>query len=202
MAKAPKLKITPELQAVAERFRSERRLERFGQAELAQEIGVTRPTVSNFEYGLARVTFAAGYAFCRRLDINPHWLATGEGQKRPFVEPTELGLKQSDIDRHLQRGVDFLSGYRAVLERPLTAWIKKTPLDEIIGRQIGRGPKLLAQRFSNSELESKLVEMAGLLRKEKDSHLKLAWLANAEAMLTELKARLLTRHPESRELFK
>ncbi len=189
----PRLKVPPEHKAVAERFRAERVIERFGQDELAREIGVTRPTISNFEYGVSRVSFAAGYAFCRRLDLNSRWLATGEEPRRPFIEARELGIPERELRLRMRPGVDFLTGYGELLQAPIDAWLKKTPLEEIIRRQMAGGPEALARRLSNHDLERRLVETAVGLKNEQHDDMKFAHVKNAEALLLELKARFSVR---------
>jgi len=199
MAKAQPLKVSPDLQIVSERFRSERMIERFSQAELAKEIGVTRSTIANFEYGAARVTFAAGFAFCRRLDLNPRWLATGEEPKRPFVEPAELGIEESALRVQMLRGVDFLQGYSAVLAKPLAAWLKKMPMDQIILRQIEAGPAAVARRLSSEQLEAQMLETVVALRHDRDD-MKLSRVQVAEALLQELRVRLEAKYPRQRNI--
>lgn len=112
------------LASVAERFKRQRQIERLTQAEIASEIGVTRPLIAHFENRLSRLSFSAGYAFCRRANINPRWLATGNEPQRPFVGPSELGISKADIDAQAVRGVDFLEGYKAILAAPLERWAK------------------------------------------------------------------------------
>ncbi|MCW5547860.1 MAG: helix-turn-helix transcriptional regulator [Opitutaceae bacterium] len=201
MSRERKTRISAEFKLLAERFRAERLIGRFGQAELANEIGVTRAAVSNIEYGLAKLSFSAGYAFCRRLDVNPRWLATGKEPKRPFVELSELGVDQASVDQCMRRGVDFLQGYGSVLEKPLAAWVKKTPQSAIIMRYLEAGPDGVARRLSNEELESKFVETVMALKSERED-MKIALLRNADAFLSELKNRYLTKKPHLRSLLK
>lgn len=184
--------------AVADRFRVERLAERFGQSELAEAIGVTRAAVANFEYGKAKVTFAAGFEFCRRLDLNPRWLATGAEPRRPFVAPDELGLAPNVVQGQMRRGVDFLAGYEAVLAKPLEAWAKKNTAEDVVMRLLKGGPKDVARRLSNAELEKQLMQAVSALvaAKPPAKHFQ---LEVAQIMLAEMKERLEAAHPFLRD---
>lgn len=182
------------LAEVAARFKRQRRIERFTQAEIAEEIGVTRSLIAHFEMGLSRLSFAAGYAFCRRANINPRWLATGAEPQRPFVTLTELQVSQADVDAQSVRGVDYLTGYQAVLASPLERWAQAVTVDELIGRQIEEGPAGYARRCSNAQLKAAIEQFVGELW---SSHFttKASALINLHAMLDELGERLKDEKP-------
>jgi transcriptional regulator with XRE-family HTH domain len=177
-------------------------IQRFGQAELADDIGISRASFSNFEYGAARVTFAAGFAFCRRLDLSPRWLASGEEPKRPFVELAELGLSEDAVKAHCRRGVDYLTGYNAVLSAPLDAWIEKLSDEALIRRQIEGGPEALARRMSMDQLEALAAENVVALKNEDLPWLKLARIETAEVMLRELRIRLAPNDPRTKRVIR
>jgi len=141
---------------VARRFRDERELERFSQHELACEIGITRAALASFELGHNPLAFRAGFEFCRHLDIHPRWLAIGEEPKRPFIPMAELGIAHSELRKQMRRGVDFLSGYRELLERPAEAWVKRHTMADIIERTMRAGPEGAIRRMSGAELCSQL----------------------------------------------
>jgi transcriptional regulator with XRE-family HTH domain len=182
---------------VAERFRSERIIERYGQAELARELGVNRSAISNYEYLAAPVSFAAGLEFCRRLDLNPRWLATGEEPKRPFVDPAELGIEARALRVHMRRGGDFLTGYEAALAKPIAEWVKRAPIVQLVRREVETGPEAHSRRLSIEQLEAQAAEAIAALQKEPDD-LKLARLDVALAMLQELRSRLAPKYARKR----
>jgi len=171
-------------------MRAERETERFSQYELADELGVTRATLSNFELCQAPVSFAVGFEFCRRLDVSPRWLATGEEPKRPFPPLAELKLTAAGVHKHARRGVDFLTGYNSVLKDPIEAWVKANPTEKIVMRVLQGGTGSIAPRFSSAELVSQLQgHIAGL--RSVDERLRSAHADIAEALLAEIGARLM-----------
>lgn len=177
------------LVAVAARFKRQRQIERFTQAEIANDIGVTRSLIAHFEMGLSRLSFAAGYAFCRRANINPRWLATGAEPQRPFVPVAELGLSEADVDGQAVRGVDYLAGYEAILAAPLEQWAKTATLDDLIGRQLEDGPAGYARRCSDAQLQAEIERWASELKS--DSIItKSGALVNLYAILDEFAERL------------
>lgn len=171
-------------------MRAERETERFSQYELADELGVTRATLSNFELCQAPVSFAVGFEFCRRLDVSPRWLATGEEPKRPFPPLAELKLTAISIQKHTRRGVDFLNGYDSVLKEPIEAWVKANPTEKIVMRMLHGGTGSIAPRFSSAELVSQLQGHIAVLRSV-DERLRSAHADIAEALLAEIGARLM-----------
>lgn len=153
------------LTSVAARFKRQRQIERFTQAEIAAEAGVTRSLIAHFEGGFSRLSFAAGYAFCRRADINPRWLATGEEPQRPFVQPDELGVDEAEIEAQAVRGVDYLEGYSAVLASPLEQWAASITVDDLISRQLTGGPSASARHYANKDLQAEIERWAKELGK-------------------------------------
>jgi transcriptional regulator with XRE-family HTH domain len=177
------------LVSVAARFKRQRQIERFTQAEIADDIGVNRSLIAHFEMGISRLSFAAGYAFCRRANINPRWLATGAEPQRPFISPLELGLEDDDVEAQAVRGVDYLTGYDAVLAAPLDQWAKAVTVDDLIGRQLEDGPAGYARRCSDAQLQSEVERWAGELRSD-NVVAKAGALVNLYAMLDEFAERL------------
>lgn len=178
-------------------MRDERESERFSQQELAEQLGVTRSALSNFEQGRAPLSFTVGYAFCRRLDISPRWLATGEEPKRPFPLESELGIGAAEIQRNCRRGVDFLSGYERVLRRATEAWTKENPVEKIVMRMMRGGVEPTVRRWSNAELVEQLRERIKGLRGS-DSVERKVHADIADAMVGEVGARLSIRRREGK----
>lgn len=176
--------------AVSQRLREERETERFTQYELADEIGVTRATLASFEQGHNPVSFAVGFEVCRRLDLSPRWLATGEGPKRPFPPLAELGITPADLRKYARRGVNFISGYEKLLALPIAAWLEKNPPEKLIARQFRGGVEPLARRLSAAELVSDLRDRIAIMRKETSEEARCAHADVADSMLSEVAARL------------
>ena len=187
-----KSKLPPQHLILAERFRAERLAERFSQAELAAELGLTREGIGNYEYGLAKIPFSVGWAFCQRLDLNPRWLATGKEPQRPFISATELEINEATLEKASARSVDFLRGYASYLRPAIEKWLKTNTPQQIVLRLIQGGPAAAARRASFDELEIQLLEYFALL-KTADVKKKLAFVPLVEAFLFELRSRLENR---------
>lgn len=177
-------------------MRGERLAERFTQAELASELGLTREGIGNYEYGLAKLPFVVGWAFCQRLDLNPRWLATGEEPQRPFIPAAELGLDEAMLRKASGRTVDFLQGYAVHIAPAMDKWLSANPPERIVLRLIQGGPAAAARRASLEELEMQLLEYVALL-KSAEAKKKLAFVPVVEAFLTELRSRLENRSRRS-----
>jgi transcriptional regulator with XRE-family HTH domain len=189
---ARKKKLTDDDRQIAKRLRAEREAGRFSQYELADELGVTRSTLSNFEQFQAPLSFAVGLEFCRRLNLSPRWLATGEEPKRPFASIDELEIAPDELRKRMRRGVDFLSGYDDLLRRPLDAWVRQNPPDKLVARMMRGGVEPLARQWSNSELVAQLASQLKILRTA-DSVLRKPHADVAETILAEIGARLAVR---------
>ena len=181
--------------AVAERLRMERSAERFTQAELADEIGLTRTVLGNYEYGLARLPFAAGWAFCRRLDLNPRWLATGQEPQRPFVPLAELQVTETDLRPALAPRVAFVDGYERFLRPAVERWLKANPPEKRIARAMEGGPAAAARRQSSEQLETHLLEFVAAFKSASNAAQKIGYLAIVEAYTSEIRNRLETKFP-------
>lgn len=190
-------KLSSALLGVAERLRAEREVERFSQYELAAEIGVTRAALSSFELCENPLPFRVGFEFCRRLEVLPRWLATGEEPKRPFIPLAELNLTQEDLRRYWRRGIDFLTGYEAVLRRPIEVWLKRNPTDKIVMRMLRDGPESSIRRMSTLEIVFQLEENLKRLKKS-DAVLLPAYLQVEESLLTELRTRIEAWHQKAK----
>lgn len=174
---------------MADRMRAERETERFSQYELAEQLGVTRSVLSNFEQHQAPLSFAVGFEFCRRLDLSPRWLATGEEPKRPFVAIDELGISATELRQYSRRGVDFLNAYERLLRRPLEVWLKQNPPEKLVARMMRGGLEPLIKRWSNRELITQLQGRVADLRSA-DAAMRKANADAAEILIGEIGARL------------
>ena len=77
------------------------------QEEFGNEMGITRPTVSNLECGYMN-SATPKYLKCFEAfhNINPKWLLTGEGEM--FLHPKELQLFLEFIETMTPEAVSFL----------------------------------------------------------------------------------------------
>lgn len=188
-----KKKLAESQRDVARRLREEREAGRYSQYELAAELGITRAVLSNFETAQSPVSFRVGYEFCRRLDLFPAWLATGEGPQRPFVPPAELGLTAGALRPAIRRGVDFLTGFDLLLKRPLEQWRQRNPPEKLVERILeGSTISSIARRWSNAELMEHLRGMVGGLSAG-DEKMRATYSRNADALLREIESRLLAQ---------
>ena len=182
-------KLSAEQQAVALRIREERKLGKFSQAELAFESGIGRASLTHYEYAITAMPFGAGVKFCRRLDLNPIWLATGEEPKRPYIPLTDLGLDPKIED--LYEGT-FLDGYRELLAKPLRKWWSRL--------NTAKGFKsFVHERANNDNVFARMSKLAlerfiragsAEMRESTDLYKKLARLENILIAGMELRRRL------------
>lgn len=171
------------------RIREERTTERFSQEELAKEISITRMALANYEQGVSKLPFEIGMAICRRLDLSPRWLATGVGEKRPFVTPEQLGLN-ADQMKLPKRKVDFFLGFKQIVEEPLKLWEGSQSKDEWLKQMLAGGPEKLAMRLSIAELEQTVITSLCSAVASGHSDMKAAYLENVVIFARELKTRL------------
>lgn len=169
------------------RLREERKLEKFSQPELAEDAGLGRASLSNYEYGLAALPFAAGIKLCRRLDLNQQWLALGREPRRPYVPLTDLELEANIED--LYSG-NFLDGYRELLAAPMRSWVKKHPVESLVEMQLRDGTEKFFARKSALSLEQLIRENSALLREANTTGGKLCILYHIQMAAAELQRRL------------
>ena len=186
----PSLKNAGLSAAVAVRAREERILQRFSQAELAEELGLFRAALSNYELGRVNMPFGVGLRICRGLDLNPRWLATGAEPKRPFITFEKLHVPEARIwESAVASRCDFHTGYEKFLKAPIEEWLAKTPMSAIILEQIKGGPASIAPRLSELELikyAERFCESAGSQEKHR---LRRSDLETAMVFLRELRKR-------------
>ena len=180
-------KLPAEQQQIALRIREERKLEKFSQAELAFESGIGRASLTHYEYAITALPFSAGIKLCRRLDVNPIWLATGKDPRRPYVPLSDLGLESRIEDLH---GGTFLDGYRELLAAPLRKWRANHGDGALIMAQLYTGTDRVFARMSKLSLEKFIREWSAKLREEECPRMKLAVLGNILSAGNELKRRL------------
>jgi transcriptional regulator with XRE-family HTH domain len=53
-------------------------------------VGITKNQLASIEYGRTPLSYAAAYWLIKRLELNPHWLATGRGMRDDYFKNDEL----------------------------------------------------------------------------------------------------------------
>lgn len=194
--KAPQ-KLAPEELAVGSALRFRRMRQKFSQQEIAEMVGTTRSTISNIEYGNAKVPFSVGYEFCRRLDLSLALLVTGN-ESGPFVSPQELGVSEDTVRSLMKRRTGFLDAYNRVFKAPLEAWAKSTPQVDIITRILRRSPQTVARSMSMEALLESIPQLVQCFLKATDAETQRDFAVMASAQLLEVKERLEAQNPELR----
>ena len=133
--------------AIGKRIRAARTKFRLSQSRLAPIIGLTRDQLNNVEIGRVALRCEPGWELCAELDLNPLWLAFGEGQPHGFV----------DIS-----GSEFFFGdtlfsqlmHDIAREDPLETWpgyaeYRKTELNSDRGRTVQASIEALLQKWLN-----------------------------------------------------
>lgn len=82
MAQPPKP--MPDELEICHRVAELRSAARLSQKTLAEAIGITRVQLANIEIGRTLLPFWIGWRICKTLDLNPLYLATRHGAKKPF----------------------------------------------------------------------------------------------------------------------
>ena len=98
--------------SVGARVRAVRTKHRLSQRSLASLIGLTRDRLNSIEIGRVALRFDPGWELCLRFDVNPVWLALGEGDSGGFVDyPGSADIFGdvlfSDVLRDLEHGDEF-----------------------------------------------------------------------------------------------
>ncbi|MCG3146881.1 MAG: hypothetical protein PCFJNLEI_00316 [Verrucomicrobiae bacterium] len=182
---------------VAERLRSVRLEERFGQQELADRIGVKRTALADYESGRSRIPFTIGLHICRVLDLNPRWLATGAEPKRPHVTLTEVNVnEQALLHSVVARRLDFARCYDLFLKAPFERWFADNPLEKIILTEVtkSRGAVDLAPRLSEIDLVQNALAFTKSASEEERPKMRKCYLDIVTVFLNELRARAEARH--------
>jgi transcriptional regulator with XRE-family HTH domain len=173
---------------------------RFTQAELSAEIGTTRSALAKYESGRMVIPWSVGWAWCRRLDINLRWLATGEEPQGPYIAPEEMGVDVAALEAASQEGEDFPDAYARLVEKQAEKWHRKTPPIEITMRLLRGGPEPLMRRLSWKELRAMIKRFADEIGSPTgDSHL-FAAVTNLSAAVAEIKNRVREKHPHFAKL--
>jgi transcriptional regulator with XRE-family HTH domain len=154
--------LPPSELAICDRVKRERLHERATQASFARMMGLTRDQLASIEVGRVPLRFSAGWKLCRIMNMNPLWLATGEGESSGFapfnfgrVSPrarfSEVVLpRAAEYDNARdERWVDeFIHGL-SVEEEAITAlrdqWKVKVPANEL--SRFARYLRRCAHRF-------------------------------------------------------
>lgn len=174
--------------ALVRRLIAERHAIGFSQTELADECGLSRPTLRNYEYGATPVSFPNGMRICRRLNLNQRWFSSGEIPKRPFVPLDALNDDPSAWDK--LSAWTFRRVWTELHDETMRRWLRAHPPDELIEAAMREGPKAVLAKLPEDGLREFLREWIGMLNPGQHSLLKLAIIGNLELALAELRRRI------------
>lgn len=83
---------------IASRLKQARKEKGYTQDSLAKAIGVSRGVITNIEYGKVEPQPLVMHAICDVLNVDEHWLRTGEGEMfKPKSHEEELAEFMADI---------------------------------------------------------------------------------------------------------
>lgn len=125
MAKTP---AAPANREVGKRLARVRAFRGWRQAQLELLVGLTVQQVANIETGRTPLRFLPGWRLCENLNVNPVWLATGEGRQEPFVD---AGLSEAFFEKNADRPFDQVV---CELDKQLPSWRMLTA--EIAGDEL------------------------------------------------------------------
>ena len=77
--------------AICSRVRAIRIRNRHKQADVATILGLSTSRYKNIEYGVTPLKFREAVYLCSEYDINPLWLATGDGPQQPYIDLEPIG---------------------------------------------------------------------------------------------------------------
>ena len=88
------------------------------QPAFAAELDISRDRLASFEYGRTPLRFAVGYRLCHIFDVNPEWLANGEGEMKSGQVVPNLPLPE---------GFPAKSMFSRIYDASKTGTLKKKP---------------------------------------------------------------------------
>ena len=114
---------------IGRRLREIRTLAKCPRSYLAHSFGVDKSVLTRIENGRAPLKFDLAVQILSLLNANPMWLATGQGDRRPFLylpEPEDLGVSGKSLfsevfDVHLAR--HLAPKYASPILNEVVAWI-------------------------------------------------------------------------------
>jgi hypothetical protein len=126
---------------------------------MAPEVDLTRDRLASVEYGRTPLRYPAGYRLCFIFDVNPHWLADGEGEMKAAAGALELPTPESQPRRAL-----FSEIWDKVRQKQLPSRAeprgrrKKAPAGELIPKfdATGHVVGFLADLFAREKFRSPL----------------------------------------------
>lgn len=102
--------------AIAERLRAARELAGLSQGQVAQMLGMHRPTVSEVEAGRRRVSAEEIASFAKIYSVNTAWLV-GEASNVPPDDDPRLALAARELSRLRPKDLDRVMGLLAALRK-------------------------------------------------------------------------------------
>lgn len=116
--------MTDRERAICSRIREIREQIKWSQADFATELGISRPRLVSIEYGHTPLRFEIAFRILLTFDIHAKWLATGQGEARPFHHR----ISSDDLDDYFEEMALFSKIYDANLElfdpwpKPAKGW--------------------------------------------------------------------------------
>ncbi|HUZ06465.1 MAG TPA: helix-turn-helix transcriptional regulator [Candidatus Paceibacterota bacterium] len=77
--------MTDRERAICLRIKAIREQIKWSQSDFAKELGISRAKLVSIEYGHTPLRFFLAEKICRTFDVQAKWLATGQGEMRPFL---------------------------------------------------------------------------------------------------------------------
>ena len=126
---------------VGERLRHMREVDGLSQSVVARELGISRERLANYEDGRTPLKVEVGLLACRQFIYSEKWLATGEGDRRQFVD-----VAQSPAGAQLKPGTFYAQAFRDLLAAEYEKIVTRNPFDvplPSMGTDPGRDARLL-----------------------------------------------------------
>jgi hypothetical protein len=127
---------------------------------MAPEVDLSRDRLASMEYGRTPLRYPAGYRLCFIFDVNPRWLADGEGEMKAAAGAVDLPTPESQPRRALfsevwdkVRGKQRASGPEPRHARKKGAAGELIPKFDATGHVVSFMAELLAREKFRSPLE-------------------------------------------------
>ncbi len=153
-------KVTPREHDIGERARRFRESINWPQSAMAPEVDLSRDRLASVEYGRTPLRYNAGYRLCFIFDVNPRWLADGEGEMKAAAGAVDLPTPETQPRRALfseiwdkVRGKQRPSGAEKRRHRKKAPGGQLIPKFDAIGHVVSFMADLLAREKFRSPLE-------------------------------------------------
>lgn len=180
-------KLPEDERALARRLRSVRVQDGFSIRELAARSGVSAVSIQAYEEGRARLPFKAGSAICHSLDVSQSWLATGDGDQRPFMHLS--GLSDDPLIFKKVERQRFSEAFLQTLRDAVAEWRAAHPIEKQIAESIKGGAAPAFRKMSRKHLEAQLASFVSELRATTETALRAGRIEQIKTAVAELEKR-------------